>query len=117
MFSEDLLNDLKKMSLEEVSEKYNLTFKELFTLSKKYHNKNKVKTNKNSYVHKTNSGNWTIRKFVKGKMIYYGTYGLKKDAQTIVQELMEVDWDINELDNILYKLNIQSKIVKTSKEA
>lgn len=107
MFEEELLNDLKVMSLDEVGKKYNLTFKELFEISRKYNNTNNVKINKDSYITKTKSNKWAIRKSIKGKMCYYGTYNLKKEAQSVVQELIQIDWDANELPNILRKLNIE----------
>ena len=109
MYSEDLLKDLKRMSISEVSVKYDLTLKELFEITRKYGNTNNVKVNDNTYISKTSGGKWSIRKSIKGKMCYYGTYGLKKDAILIVKELIKVDWDIEELPNILERNNIQSK--------
>lgn len=107
MFEEDLLNDLKKLSLTEVSEKYNLSFKELFDISLKLNNKNNIKINEDTYISKTKSKKWAIRKSIKGKMCYYGTYKFKKEASLVVKELIKVDWDIEELPVILERLGIE----------
>ena len=107
MLEEDLLNDLKIMSISEVSEKYNLSFKELFDISLKLNNKNNIKINDNTYISKTNSKKWAIRKSIKGKMCYYGTYKVKKDASLVVKELIKVDWDVDELPSILERLGIE----------
>lgn len=106
MYSEDLLKDLKKMSIEEVSVKYNLTLKELFDITRKY-NTNNVKINNDTYISKTNSRKWAIRKSIKGKMCYYGTYRVKREASLVVKELIKVDWNAEELPNILKRLGIE----------
>lgn len=102
---EELKKDLKNLPLQDVVEKYNLSFKEIFSISLKY-NKYNVKIKDDAYIYKTSGGNWVIRKFVNGKMRYYGTYNLKKDASLVVEELRKVDWDENCLSDILEEFNI-----------
>lgn len=107
MYSEELLKDLKRMSINEVSVKYNLTLKELFDIARKYNNTNNVKVNDDTYISKTRSKKWAIRKSIKGKMCYYGTYKLKKEASLVVKELIKVNWNAEELPYILERLNIK----------
>ena len=104
---EKVINDLKKLSLNEVGEKYNLTLKELFDLTKGYNNRINVKVTDNSYISKTKSRKWAIRKSINGKMCYFGTYNLKKEAFLVVKELIKVDWDEEELPRILDDLGVE----------
>ena len=107
MFEDEIQEDLKKMSIADVVEKYNLSFNELFKLTMKLNNKNKVKINDNTYICKTNSRKWAIRKSIDGHMYYYGTYKVKRDASLVVKELIKVDWNIEELPRILKELDIE----------
>ena len=104
---EKIIEDLRKLSLNEVGEKYNLTFKELFELTRKYNNRINVKVTKDSYISKTKNRKWAIRKSINGKMCYFGTYNVKRDATIVVQELIKVDWNEDCLESILEKLGIE----------
>ena len=107
MLEDEIQEDLKKLSIAEVTEKYNLSFNELFKLTMKLNNKNNVKVNDDSYIGKTKSRKWAIRKSIKGEMCYFGTYKYRYEAVSVVKELMKVDWDIEKLPSILEELGIE----------
>lgn len=60
-------------------------------------------TAKYIYLDKRNPKN--IRYYIHRKRVRYGTYDSKEIAEKIVEELIEVDWDKNELKNIQWKVS------------
>ena len=104
----ELLEDLKTQPLDSVLEKYDISLHELFQLqlNRNYHNK------ESSHITRTKSRKYAILKSVDGEQQYYGTYSDKKEAELIVEALIECGWDIDELPGILVRLNIQSKSEK-----
>ena len=107
MLEDDIQKDLKVLSIADVSKKYNLSLDELFKLTSKLNKRNSVKVNKDSYIARTPSRKWAVRKSIDGKMYYFGTYKLKKEAMSVVQRLVEVDWNVEELPRILDELGIE----------
>lgn len=55
-------------------------------------------------------GRYRIQRTVHGKKVSFGTYATEEDASKVVSELIKADWDKKQLPQILYKLNIESKI-------
>lgn len=55
-------------------------------------------------------GRYRISKNIKGKRVSFGTYATEKEAKVVVSELIEKNWDRNELPSILRRLGIKSKI-------
>lgn len=104
----ELLDDLKNQPLEKVLEKYNISLNELFQLqrNRNYHD------NKTSNIYCTSSNKYAISKTINGVNYHYGSYGDKKEAERIVEALIDCGWDINMLPMILERLNIQSKSEK-----
>ena len=104
----ELLADLKTQPLESVLEKYDISLQELFQLqlNRNYHNK------ESSYITRTRGGTYSITKSVNGVNYYFGSYADKKEAELIVEALIDCGWNIDELPGILVRLNIQSKSEK-----
>ena len=105
MEKEELLNDLQKLALEDVLLKYNLTFKDLFRLSKELHNYTK-KDGSLKYIQNTGSGTFMINKSVNGVNRYFGSYLTEEDAVFVRDKLIDCNWSMSCLDSIVERYNI-----------
>ena len=106
MDNKEFLKDLQTCTIEELVFKYDLTFNELFNLSKQLHTPDKDKF---KYIRKTPSKSYSIVKSINGKNIYFGSYKDENEAIIIRDELIECGWDKEELPRILDEFNIVSK--------
>lgn len=100
-YLEELQEDLQVLSIEDLVKKYNLSFKELFELSKQIDVKDKYVT--------LNAGNYIISKSIDGKNEYFGSYRDKGEAIKVRDELIKCKWDKDKLPEIVDKLEIISK--------
>ena len=99
---ERLKEDLQILSIEDLVSKYNLSFKDLFELSKQIDDEDK-------YISINLSGNYSVTKSLNGTVEYFGSYKDKKDAMKVRDELIKCKWDKEEFPEILDVLNIESK--------
>ena len=111
MNNKELMEDLQELTIEEVVKKYDLTFNDLFKLSKQiYSNSNPEDVDfTGKYVRKTKSGTYSIVKSVNGENVYFGSYGDKAEAYMVRDNLIECGWDKDQLPIILCELDIKSK--------
>lgn len=101
-YLEELQEDLQILSIEDLVKKYNLSFKELFELSKQIDEEDK-------YITKNSCGSYTVSKYVNGISEYYGSYTDKEEARKVRDELIKCKWDKEKLPEILNELEIKSK--------
>lgn len=106
MDKKKFLEDVQKCTIEELVSKYNLTFNELFNLTKQLQTPYKSKFN---YIRKTPSKSYSIVKLVNGEHVYFGSYKDENEAIIIRDELIKCGWDKKELPRILDEFNITSK--------
>ena len=106
MNNKELMEDLQSLTIEEVVKKYDLTFNDLFKLSKQLYSSDVVD---GKYVRKTKSGTYSITKSINGENVYFGSYGDKEEAYLVRDELIACGWDKEQLPIILCELNIKSK--------
>lgn len=90
---EDFRNS--KLSIEEILNKYQLTFKEAFDICLMNFRNN---YGDYKYIYKTKDDNYSINKTVNKQSMYYGTYKNLEDAIKARDKLLSVDWDINRLN-------------------
>lgn len=109
---EQIRNDLKNGStINEVCNKYNLTFKELLKIFKSdFHSYSKPRASKRhksstgvKYVYKKKAQKYWIQ---KGSQ-FYGYYKTLSDAVAVRNGLVLNDWNKDELDMICQKLEIE----------
>lgn len=109
---QDIQNDLKNYSLQEVLEKYDLSFEELFKYCLKKNNKYNIKIKKveetfsRKYIQEYHNA-FRIRKSIKGKLIYFGYYNTLDDAIRVRNRLIDYKWDKDILPKIYEELNIK----------
>lgn len=106
MDRKQLEEDLQNLPIETICTKYNLTFKELFKVARTLYTYIDAEDT-DSYINQTRGGNWTVNKFIGDETIYFGTYKSKRDAIIVRNELIDVNWDIKRLDEILKELDIE----------
>lgn len=102
-----LQKDLKKgMTLEEGLKKHNMTLKDIFANPKQ--NPHPPSAHKGT-VRRNHpfSEHYCVCKTIHGKLVTFGTYSNKEEAEIIREKLCLVKWDKNELDNILKETGIK----------
>ena len=68
-----------------------------------------VLTNPYAYIYKGKGEYYGIRKYNENKKLdYFGAYGSLKEAQIVRDKLIDCNWDISQLEEILFKLNIKN---------
>lgn len=93
----ELREDIKKMTLDEVCEKYNLTFKEIVEYTSKHRPRKKRKVYKRceqpeeQYI-SCYHGKYHIRKTINGTLKHFGTYETLEDAIIMRDYLMKNGW-------------------------
>lgn len=112
MDRKQLKEDLQKLPIQVICTKYGLSFKELIRISRTLYTYIDADIDENSYVNKTKNGNWTVNKYLGEGAEYFGTYRTKKEAILVRNELIDVNWDKNELDRILDELGIERVVFK-----
>jgi N-glycosylase/DNA lyase len=98
----ELQEDLQRLSIEELVKKYDLSFKELFELSKQIDVEDK-------YIIENVSGSYSVSKSVNGVSEYFGSYMDKEEAIKVRDELIKCNWDKEKFPEILNELEIKSK--------
>ena len=101
-YLEEIKEDMKSLTLEEVMEKYGLSFKELFELTKQTGGGKYIRFNKKTKT-------YSVTKSVNGEYTYFGTYSDRDEAFKVRDELIKCKWDIDKLPEILWELGIKSK--------
>ena len=117
MMKEKIRNELKGGStIDEVCNKYNLTFKELLKVFKSdFHSYSKPRTPKKKRKSSTGVKYVYMRGNVKRYWIqkggeYYGHYKTLSDAVAVRNGLILNDWNKDELDTICQKLGIEREV-------
>lgn len=101
----DLMRDLRAgMGLEEALVKHNTNLKCALGISKQKVNRPPVRN-----IYRTDNG-WKIIKNIDGKNIYFGKYTRLLDAQLVHEELIECNWDISKLNEIIERLDVSIAI-------
>lgn len=104
-----LQKDLRDgMSIEEGLKKHNMTLKEIFNQNQHKKRALTPSSHKGS-IRKTrrNPPHYGVCKMIRGKLHWYGVYHTKEEAEIIRERLHQVNWDKNELDNILKETGIK----------
>lgn len=109
MVSAELTEDLRDgLTLEEALIKHNTSLREIFKAVNNYPVKREQRTPRTSewkYIQYTKSHTYRI---IKGTpRISYGTYKTFEDAKKVREELIECNWDRNQLPKILTRNNIR----------
>ena len=106
----ELKEDMQKLTLEEVLQKYNMSLMELFKYQKQIYPNQHLKYGKEvKYITKKKKG-YAIYKRINNETTYFGTYGSESEAERIVEELVKIGWIPSELPRILEELNIKTRI-------
>ena len=102
-----LTDDLRNgMSLDSALKKHNLTLKDVFKTEKKDYSM-VISKKKGSVKKQPLSEHYGVSKMINGKHITYGTYSTKEEAELVRDELIKVEWDMDQLPMILKQLNIR----------
>ena len=96
---EELINDLKKHTIEWVCQKYQLTFGELVYVQeqKALYNYDDDAPN---FITRDKQGYYRVSKIMDKKLVGYGVYSDEEDARLIVHELKKVYWNKEKLEMI-----------------
>lgn len=107
-----------------LKEKYNISSRQYRLITRELPKRKRVPTRDESkewcstlkkpkYYQENPNGTYTIRKYVKRNVVYYGSYDSKDDADKVVAELKKANWDKGKLESILSRLNIKRRDDRT----
>ena len=102
--AETLINDLKNHSIEFVLNKYGLSWKELVYIQSQ---KPMYKDSKATHITRTKRGNYLVNKTVDKKMVSYGEYRTRRDAEVIVGEMKKVYWNRSKLEGVKRRCGVK----------
>ena len=101
----EIQNDFKKgYTINEVCNKYGLTFKELVSS----HMRKKAEINPKKCIYQHYNGKYVLQKTINGKEIYYGIYDSLETAEQVKALLIKFDWDKDYLPLILKQLGVEN---------
>ena len=103
MMISDIQNDFKNgLTINEVCNKYGLTFKELVSS----HMRKKAEINPKKCIRYRNGG-FILQKTINGKAIYFGFYDSLETAEKVKAMLIKYDWNKDYLPLIHKKLGVK----------
>lgn len=101
-----IFKDLKMTSIENTCRTHNLTFKELFELSKKVYPRSKRDKRQTRYITKAGQ-KYAIKKTINCKSEYFGIYSNIEETRKVRDMLEKCNWDKNCLDAICKELGVE----------
>lgn len=101
----DITNDLKKYTIQEVLSKYDITWSELIRIQSEKHS-----INDNGYPKYVTINQKTSKYMIIKDNIYYGSYNSIIEAKTIQEELILCNWNKKLIPYLLKKQGIDSNI-------
>ena len=93
----EIINDLRSMSINDVCDKYDMSFTQLFNTLKKHNRSNKSRMELSKYIYLRNNRYW-VQKKNKGLIQNYGSYINFEDANRVKNELVRLNWEVDPLD-------------------
>ena len=103
---EEIINDLKKHTIEEVCIKYGLSFRELVYVQEQKALYSYDEGSVPNFITETKQKNYRVHKVMDKGIVDYGVYNTREDAEIIVEELKKVYWNKEKLEQIKLKHNI-----------
>lgn len=103
---EEIINDLKKHTIEEVCQKYGLSFRELVYVQEQKALYSYDDGNVPNFITKTKQKKYRVHKVMDKEIVDYGVYNTREDAEIIVEALKKVYWNKEKLEQIKLDHNI-----------